>query len=391
VQPSVLAPLALLLALAAPAAALAAEPPTPPPLPPPEIEAGAPEDPELADTAAPLPPPPPPPPPPPRTQPTDTDRDDTWIDVGHAFIEHRIFAPVLRIDRFFSDERDLEADRARSFLRWRNQLRFQQRTGSPAYTTTLSANLRLPGLNKQLRRFRIEVAGQTRDAVTALFPGETAEPGEVPTPDEDLGTADAGLRYRIWETLQSNGDLGGGVIMRLPPGVYGRFRLRFVEPLGRRFLARQALTLFWRTDTRFGTTGSAEVERPLARTLLARASASSTISEVSRGLEWFGDLSLLATFRGRLGTQLGTGISGATDAPALVDSYRVYTRVRRDFYRRWIYLELEPEYAWPWTPDRGRLGTWAVTFRLEVQFQGNEAPPPQPPASPDPEPADPSG
>jgi hypothetical protein len=317
------------------------------------------------------------------------DRDEGWIDVGHAFIEHRIFAPVLRIDRFFSDERDLEPDRARSFLRWRNQLRFAEHTVSPGYTTTFSANLRLPGLNKQLRRFRIEVAGQTRDAFTALFPGENPQPGELPEPEENVGTADAGLRYRIWETLQSNGDLGGGVLVRLPPGVYGRLRFRFVEPLGQRFLARQALTLFWRTDTRFGTTGSAEIERPLARTVLWRLSGSSTISEVSRGVEWSGDLSLLATFRGRVGTQLGTGISGATDAPTRYDTSRVYARVRRDFYRRWIFLELEPEYAWPWTPERGRHAAWGVALRLEVQFQGNEAPPPQPPAAPDPEPADP--
>jgi hypothetical protein len=296
---------------------------------------------------------------------------------------------VLRIDRFFSDERDLEADRARSFLRWRNQLRFAQHTSSPAYTTSLSANLRLPGLNKQLRRLRVEIAGQTRDAVTALFPGETPEPGDVPAPEENLGTADAGLAFRLWDTVRSHASLGGGVLVRLPPGVYGRLRFRFAQPLGRRFLAREAVTTFWRSDTRFGTTGSAELERPLAPTTLVRLSGSSTITEVSRGLEWSGDLSFLATFRGRVGTQLGAAISGATDAPTSIDVYRVYTRVRRDFYRRWIFLELEPEYAWPWTPDRGRHSAWGVALRLEVQFHGNEAPPPKPPPAPEPEPADP--
>jgi hypothetical protein len=301
-----------------------------------------------------------------------------------------VFAPVLRVDRFFSDERDLEAERSRSFLRWRNQLRYAEHASSPSYTTSLSANLRFPGLNKQLRRLRIEIASQTRDAFTALFPGEEPAPGDVPAPEENLGTADAGLRLRIWETVTNSADLGGGVLFRLPPGVYGRLRFRFVEPLGARFLARQALTTFWRTDTRFGATGSAELERPLARSALWRLSGSSTITEVSRGLEWSSDLSLLATFKARIGTQVGAAMSGATRAPqgtGGVDVYRLYTRVRRDFYRRWIFLELEPEYSWPWTLERGRHGIWGVALRLEVQFQGNEAPPPQPP--PAPEPADP--
>jgi hypothetical protein len=130
------------------------------------------------------------------------------------------------------------------------------------------------------------------------------------------------------------------------------------------------------------------VERPLARSFLARLAGTTTITEVSRGFEWGGDLSLIATFRARLGAQIGAAINGATDGAVPVDRYRIYTRVRRDFYRRWLFLELEPEYAWPWTPERGRESLWSIALRLEVQFQGNEPPPPEPPPEP-PEPADP--
>jgi hypothetical protein len=329
------------------------------------------------------------PPPPPRRKAPNGEKEESWIDVGHAFIEHRIFAPVLRVDRFFSDERDLDAERSRSFLRWRNELRFTENSSSPSFATAFSASLRLPGLNKQLRRVRIEVVGQTREAITATpLPGENPAAGEGPGPEENLRTADAGLRFRIWETLRTHADLGGGVIARLPPGMYGRLRIRFVEPLGRHFLARQAVRSFWRTDTGFGATGSAEVERPLARSFLARLAGATTITEVSRGFEWAGDLSLIATFRARLGAQIGAAINGATDGAVPVDRYRIYTRVRRDFYRRWLFLELEPEYAWPWTPERRRESLWSIALRLEVQFQGNEPPPPEPPPEP-PEPADP--
>jgi hypothetical protein len=411
----VLAALALLLALAAAPAGASARGGTPPApeaeeeVPPP---AGADEDPAAAaDDPAPAPegaeepareeeppadaeaeaevvPPPPPPPPDAREAEADQDKDESWLDAGHAFVEHRLFAPVLRVDRFFSDERDLDLERSRSFLRWRNALRFVEGRSTPRYTTSLSANLRLPGLNKQLRRMRIEIAGETRDAFSAIFPRDNVAPGDVHAPDESVGTADAGVRFHLWDTVRTHGDVGAGVLVRLPPGVYTRLRFRFAQPLARRFLAREAISGFYRTDTGFGTTGSADLERPLARTVLVRLTGTTTVTEVSRGFEWLGDLSLLATIRSRVGVQLGAAITGATDALTLVDSYRVYTRVRRDFYRRWLFLEVEPELSWPWAPDRGRFQQWGVILRLEVQFQGNERPPPEPPPPP-PEPVDP--
>ena len=70
--------------------------------------------------------------------------------IGHAFIEHRIFVPVLWIDRFFADNRDLEAERARSFLQWRQELRFTQDRSTPGYTISVNANLKFPGINAQL-------------------------------------------------------------------------------------------------------------------------------------------------------------------------------------------------------------------------------------------------
>lgn len=321
----------------------------------------------------------------------DLEGDGNWLDVGHAFIEHRLFAPVLRVDRFFSDERDLEPERARSFIQWRQELRFQQYRSTPSYTTTVGANLKFPGLNQELRKLQVEITGQTRDAFTALFPGDHASPGEVPTSDATFGTADAGIGYRLFETVASgvatHGDLGAGVIVRLPPGGYGRARLRFAESLGSRFLTRQAVAGFWRTDTLFGTTASGEIERPLAFSTLARLAGSTTVTERSRGIEWGGDVSLAGTLRAHVGAQLGFGVSGATRAPVDVDVYRFYLRLRRDFYRKWIFLELDPEYGWPWAKDVGRRGTWAVVLRLEVQFQGNEAP--RAPAPDEPEPPEP--
>jgi hypothetical protein len=297
---------------------------------------------------------------------------DTWIDFGHSFLEDKLFRPVFRIDRFFSDQRDLEAERARSYIRWRNEVRFVEGRVTPSYTTELSANLRFPGLNRQLARLQIEVAGQTRDTYASLFPRPNPAPGEIPTPEQNVGTADAGLALRLWDTLETHADVGAGVTLALPPGQYVRLRLRFNQRPGLGIVTRQALTSFWRTEAGFGETGSADVERPISPWAVARVSATTTITELSRRFDWQGDVSLAAALRSRVGAVVGWGIAGATKQLQPVSTHRFYVRLRRDVFRRWIFLEVEPEVAYPWTADAGRQQVLAVTLRADFVFQGNE-------------------
>ena len=333
-------------------------------------------------------------PPPIRVETSQQPGETGWLDVGHAYIEREIFQPVLWVDRFFADERDTEPQRSRSFVRVREEVNYAQFHHRPGFGTSFNVNLKLPSLDQRLERYRIEMSGEARDAFTALLQGERNPQGElVSSPDQRFGTTDAGVGVRLWETLQTYGDMGAGVMLQLPPGLYARTRLRFVEPLGRAFLARQALTGFWRTDTHFGATGSAELERPIpfAVGALWRLSGTSTITQAQSnlGFQWAGDLSLLATLFLRVGGQLGFGLSGATKSPVDVDVYRVYLRLRRDVFRKWFFVEVAPEYQWPWFAAIGhRIGFWDVALRFEIQFQGRQAVPERPP--PDAEPLDPA-
>ena len=325
-----------------------------------------------------------------------SEEEDNWLDVGHAFVEHRIFAPILRLDRFFSDERELDADRARSFVRWRNEVRFTEDASGPSFATGIRANLRLSGLNRQLRRLRLVIEGETRDQLRTLFPRRQAG-GSAAEEEDTFGAANAGLRFYFLETIVSHADLGAGVLTRIPPGLYTRLRIRAAIPVGRLFLARSFAAGFWRTDTLFGTSAGLDLERPLAGWLVSRLSGFATLTERSQGIEWSSELALLALIDRHKAAQLGFAVNGSSDPrlapdnltrPPDLERLRLYTRLRRDLYRSWIFVELEPELAWPWTLERGRHRAWGVSFRLEVQFQGTEARP-RPPAPPPPEPKDP--
>ncbi len=302
----------------------------------------------------------------------EDEEEDSWLDVSHAFLERTLLAPTLAFDRFFSDERELEAERGRSFLRWRNEVRLTEDVPSPAFTTGVRANLRFPGVSRRLRRLRLVIAGETSDAWSALFPGEGDRPA-AGVREPPLGRADAGLRVDLLDTVLAHVDLGGGVLVDLPPGGYGRVRVRWAIPVPRILLSRWAVTGFWRTDVHFGATGALELERPLGRRLSARLSGGATITEESPGFEWGSEAALLASLGPRSALLLAGGPSGATRGEIEIERWRLYTRIRSDVYRRWIFVEAEPEVAWPWTPERGRHSVFALTFRLEVQFHGAEA------------------
>ncbi len=148
---------------------------------------------------------------------------------------------------------------------------------------------------------------------------------------------------------------------------------------------RSALAGFWRTDTRLGTSFEAHLERPfaLASPVVARLGSTLDLTQESRGLEWTPDATVVVGLGPRAAVALGASAqwwSRPEPGHPRLDRTRVGVRFRRDFYRRWLFLEVEPELYWPWSPERGRHLAWATTLRVEVQFHGTvqQARPPTP-------------
>jgi hypothetical protein len=311
-----------------------------------------------------------------RTQgedPDAPDHEDTWLDLGHSLLEEKLFAPVVAFDRFFSDERDLEAERSRSFLQLRNELRLDQ-GGRPTYTPILRANLRMPGVNAWLKRFRLVLEGQAQDAYATLFPASDGTGA--------LGRGNAELRFGLWDGLATHVDLGAGVLFQLPPGAFTRLRLRLAFPVGDLFLARLATSGFWRTDTHLGTSAETYLERPIGPGSVVRLASDAQLTQRSRGVEWKSEIGWLVALSPQTAAALLAGARGATGAPDAVERYRVATRLRRGLFRDWLFYEIEPEVYWPWTPVAPRRTTLAVTVRLDVQFHGDEPRPPSEPLEP---------
>jgi hypothetical protein len=281
---------------------------------------------------------------------------------------------VTQLDRFFADEREVDLPRARSFVRWRNDLRVRD-DGALSASTDVRVEVQLPSLNRRLRHLRLSVTSSTAGTADRRLAGES--------PPDALDATSAGLRLSFPQSALASLDAQAGLLFSLPVGWYSRVRLRHLRPLDASLLARDALAVFWQTNTGYGTRQDASLERPLGPWLLARLGGTGILTERSRGWEWNLDLSLLAALGPRTALSLSGGALGSTRAGLVVEKWRAGARLRRDVVRRWIYLELEPEAEWTRPPGGGRRRLRAVVLRLEVQFDAStlETPGPGPPST----------
>jgi hypothetical protein len=284
---------------------------------------------------------------------------DSWLDSPHAFIGRHVFGVVNAFDRFFADERDLDCGRAGSFLRWRNELRFDE-DGVPEFGTGLRADLKLPYLEKRLKDLRI-LLENTGQGLVDRQPRAIAG-------TEDGGRGDAVLRLTLLDTLRSSLDLGGGVLFTLPPGLVGRIRFRQAFGLGRVAMGRFAATGFWNTTDGFGSNATVALERALPARLLLRWTTGALVSQSSSGYEGGSELALLASLGRRTGLTVLGSLSAHSKPEPVIQTWRVAARLRTAFYRAWIYGEVEPEVTWPLDEAGGRRPLPAIVFRLELQF-----------------------
>ncbi len=289
-----------------------------------------------------------------------------WYDASHAAVTEGLLWSVRRLDQFFGDERQVDLPRSRSFVRWRNDLKLTE-AGAAVFKTGVRAELRIASLDQRLEALRLTISGGTTDALDRLVPTDAPAPDASDQPS-------AGLKLFLLDRLLTQSDVQAGLLFSLPMGWYTRLVVRHVEPVDGWFVARFALSGFWQTPTGFGTRQDADLERQLAPWLLLRLANTGTVTERSRGWEWSSELALLAAAGPRTALFLGAGALGATDVGAVVETYRVHGRVRRDVLRRWLFLEVEPGVEWRRPVGGGRQRERSVVLRLEVQFDAATGP-----------------
>jgi len=299
----------------------------------------------------------------------DPDASPSFLDRSHAMLEHGIFDRVAWFDRMFADDGNVDFGRNDSALRWQNEVRLDDDHGV-AYRSGVRIDLRLPQVESWFRRWRIIVYAENLANQATLLAEDPSNPAL--SSGTGPGRAAAELRYDVFRAVLAHVDLGGGIRMEFPPGAFVRSRFRSTLRLSPITLGRVTTAGFFDTQQRLGNANQLEVEQQLGRTWLLRWNNVATITQVSRGWEWGTEAALMNALSATRALSLSGGLVGFTEPRAAVKQYRVALRVRRDAWRRWVFVEAEPDISWIRDDLLGtRRRVLGLTFRLEVHFEGN--------------------
>jgi hypothetical protein len=291
---------------------------------------------------------------------------DSWLDRTQAFLTRKLCEPAVWFDNFFGSERTVEEGQPGTFVRWRIDFRLMEDEDFDI-RNQINASVSLP---KASRRLKLILAGETAKDPTDVLPDDTTDPAfDTEEDDEQLRI---GLHLDALDTPKSKFSINGNVRFKIPLEPFVRARYRYTHPIGNKALARFTQTGYWEDPEGFGEITRVEFERLLTPYTLLRWSSSGTYSEVSTGLDWGSELVWFHQITPEKAVSVNVATSGVTRPSVDINRYRIGTRFRTNFYRRWLFYELEPEVSWLKTENGDFDFVSALTFRVEVQFGSKE-------------------
>jgi hypothetical protein len=279
---------------------------------------------------------------------------DNWVDSSHSYATDQAQALTEWMDAYFGEPNyDLES--AESLLRLDFTTKWDQ-DDSINNNIRLRGKLQLPRVSKRLN---------------LVFNDESGDEIDLDDTSERKLDDSVGLLYEVSESKRSRFDLTLGINWnKLRPGV----RYRFQDSLGD--LSSYRLTQRLQYDNKEGgyATSQVELNRVLGRNQVLRWNNKGVYGEETKGVEWLTRLSLFQrqkTVRRKreLGISYFGAINGFTD-PEYVKNYKVGVLFRRQVYRKYLFLELEPAYNYrKQDSDDKRQFAWSVALRLQFALE----------------------
>lgn len=282
---------------------------------------------------------------------------DTWLDATQSYLSKTAQTPVTWFDSFFGSELADEEGYASTFIRVRLPLTWSEDDGFDS-KPEFKAQVHLP---RATRKLKLIVTSDDRDPEDP----SSAPPGTAGTQDQ----GSVSLRYDLAETVKSRFSISAGA--RSDPDLYARLRYRFLTPMGYNSLFRLTQTVYylveaqWEGETRF------DLERTLDPFTLLRWTNSGFYSKEKidlLGLEWSSELALASAISRKVGLLYSLTVAGVTKPNTYVTNYSVLSRYRKNFFRDWLFYEVEPALAWV----RDEFGEFkpvgSMTLRLEIQL-----------------------
>jgi len=278
----------------------------------------------------------------------------TWFDDSRNYVGTSADDLAIWIDTFFSEPRsDIES--AKSSLRLTYENQWQEGDGS-SENIKLRGKIRLPGINKRLSL-----------VFTDEEDNESGVGSDLNTLSSDSEDTQLSLQYRARKGKRTRVDYGLGMSSSLKGKA--RVRYRYQVPWSETTTHRVTETLYFVDGEGFGLRSRYEIDYMADDNRLVRWDNQAKVAEEIDGVEWSTRLSLAERLSRQRAVSVFSWVNGETRPQTLTKSYGVGLLFRRNFYRPWLFLEVEPAYAWRReSVELSRHGAWLFAFRLEMMI-----------------------
>jgi len=260
-----------------------------------------------------------------------------WLDQTQSIASDSANGLANRLDRFFGVQRsDIEA--AYSALRL-TTLQSWNDLDNVDTGVRLRGKVHLPRINERISLIFSEEDGDgtnyyTQNAATVSQQNTTRLNLEVNLTEES--------NHRLFFRVGMRSNLKGRVSMRYryEPDIDGKLTNRFTQ------------SAYFRDGIGFGSFSRYQVDFALAGEGLVRWTNDARFEESYTGAEYTTSLEYLQLRGNDTALSWYSRVNGVT-SPGYVASYDLGVRYRRQVYRDWLFLELEPGYTW-------RKDAWAL-------------------------------
>lgn len=305
-----------------------------------------------------------------------------WLDSQRLTVEQELGGLIETFNRFFGDNRQLDAESPSTRLRLKTFGRSAQ-DRKFTWGAAVAASVHLPRLQAWLGNARLVLVGENVSSGAPVPLTDAAPPdGELtPSPAGESVPTDisrsrgrAELRFDVVRRGVLVFDTGAGIAFAWPPIPFARFRTHLRVSLGAGLVLRATEQLFVELGgLGAGTSTDLLVERFFGPTIRLRWEGHGVYAERTRGVEWSTVLGGEWKVHPRTGLYAGVDAFGhGTPEPAL-ETWRTFAGVRQDVWNGSIFTELEPEVSWPRPIGQPRGEVLAITLRLQVMIDARPA------------------
>ena len=301
-----------------------------------------------------------------------------WMDNSHDFVTTNADALAGWMDGFFGTQRNDE-ETARSYLRLRFQYEWDEEEGHDFGKPALRGKVRLPRLNKR---------------VGLIFSDDGDEEATVSEDvdrllDDENPNNDVALQYTGVDRDRSRLDFN----VSLPSFKFkSRIRYRYKYPFSESLSGRFTEELTFKDGDGYRASTKFELDNVLKENVLLRWSNRFRYGQETEGVEWNSSVGLSQRLDDNHAISYFVSINGKTkpefisereakrlpDDPRttheqpgwLTEAYGVGMLYRVNFFRRWLFAEIQPAILWRrrFEQESNRESVGVITARLEIMF-----------------------